>query len=349
MRIVKFLNYIFPIIIGAICSSLGTWLDIESSNLLQIILIIIFSIIFAVLLYIDAKNDLETYVCLENKGVEINFLLIKNIILQLVAIAIGALCSSLGNWNREQEGFIIKVSFIVIISIFYVLFIIYSIFLEEKRAKENDQRVERLEQLNCIYNSVLESIVNISRTTLYDLKYIKKGNGKEKVGYIEKMANVLCEQLYKIIAQYDLGDFHVIYSKKIDNKFIRTIGYAASHGRCIPWHYAKDRRIEKDRAMDSIIMKTKPEEMIIYYNEEEINKKFYIHDTRERKYQMYFAIPVWNQKEIQGVFQVLYFTESTFFNNKQILNEFLKNIFPQYINITVLINELYESYADING
>ena len=96
-------------------------------------------------------------------------------------------------------------------------------------------------------------------------------------------------------------------------------------------------------------MKTKPEEMIIYYNEEEINKKFYIHDTRERKYQMYFAIPVWNQKEIQGVFQVLYFTESTFFNNKQILNEFLKNIFPQYINITVLINELYESYADING
>ena len=56
MKIIKILNYIFPLIIGALCSYMGSLTHIGKNNILQIIMIFTLSVIFSILLFYDAKT-----------------------------------------------------------------------------------------------------------------------------------------------------------------------------------------------------------------------------------------------------------------------------------------------------
>ena len=51
MKIIKILNYIFPLIIGALCSYMGSLTHIGKNNILQIIMIFTLSVIFSILLF----------------------------------------------------------------------------------------------------------------------------------------------------------------------------------------------------------------------------------------------------------------------------------------------------------
>ena len=59
MKIIKILNYIFPLIIGALCSYMGSLTPIGKNNILQIIMIFTLSVIFSILLFYDAKTELD--------------------------------------------------------------------------------------------------------------------------------------------------------------------------------------------------------------------------------------------------------------------------------------------------
>ena len=59
MKIIKILNYIFPLIIGALCSYMGSLTHIGKNNILQIIMIFTLSVIFSILLFYDAKTELD--------------------------------------------------------------------------------------------------------------------------------------------------------------------------------------------------------------------------------------------------------------------------------------------------
>lgn len=61
-----------------------------------------------------------------------------------------------------------------------------------------------------------------------------------------------------------------------------------------------------------------------------------------------FAIPVYINDEIQGLFQITYFSESTLFNEKENIDFLINKIFPQYISITLLINEIYNSFRTMD-
>ena len=63
---------------------------------------------------------------------------------------------------------------------------------------------------------------------------------------------------------------------------------------------------------------------------------------------LYFAIPVYINDEIQGLFQITYFSESTLFNEKENIDFLINKIFPQYISITLLINEIYNSFRTMD-
>ena len=111
MRIIKILNYIFPLIIGALSSYMGTWTHIGKNNILQIVLVFVLSGIFSILLYYDAKAELyrlQKFYHNTYSNIITRFLILKNIVIQLFAIIIGAVCSSLGNWGKNQSGFFIK-------------------------------------------------------------------------------------------------------------------------------------------------------------------------------------------------------------------------------------------------
>ena len=49
MKIIKILNYIFPLIIGALCSYMGSLTHIGKNNILQIIMIFTLSVYFIIL------------------------------------------------------------------------------------------------------------------------------------------------------------------------------------------------------------------------------------------------------------------------------------------------------------
>ena len=89
-------------------------------------------------------------------------------------------------------------------------------------------------------------------------------------------------------------------------------------------------------------------DIFIYCQKEDINKLFTYGKGYENRYNMYFAIPVYINDEIQGLFQITYFSESTLFNEKENIDFLINKIFPQYISITLLINEIYNSFRTMD-
>lgn len=341
MKIIKILNYIFPLVIGALCSYMGTWSNIGIDNVIQIIMIFLLSIIFSVLLYYEARKELEP---LHNSysNIKSRFLLSKNIVIQLFAIIIGAICSSLGNWNKSQTGYSFKISIIVILAIIYIIFVIYSIYKDEKINENIKKYISKVEMLNEIYGNVQISIVYINHNIISELKNIQRDihRGFILTDGIDKNINRLCQELYRIIARFDEGNFYVSYSKKMDDNLIMTIGYAGNG--YIPDIYMMRRDINKDDYIDSKIMKQNDKSSFICYGKDNIEKLFSFHGKHELKYYMYFGIPVQINNEIRGLFQITYLSESTLFNERDNIEFLLSKIFPQYISITLLINEIYE-------
>lgn len=320
----------FPIVIGTICSSIGTWTNVRMKNFLQISSIFVLSIIFSLLLYYDGKKEIEANQIAVNNYLGIKFLMLKNIMIQLFAIIIGALCSSLGEWNSGQIGFKIKLIAIIVSTIIYIIFVTMSVTIDDKNNRKSKTRLEKLKQLNAIYESVIQTIGQISVTAIRDL---------DKV---ERIAYELCNSLKEILSKYDNGQFYVSYSKRINEKYIETIAYAASDYCVMPKAFCRTRQIKNDMHMDSMMVKKKIQETIVCYSREEINERFYYYDVRDNRYEMYFAIPVWHEEEMQGIFQIMYLTESTLLNDEENIRIFKNNIFPQYASIVGLINEYYE-------
>lgn len=58
MKIIKILNYIFPLIIGALCSYMGSLTHIGKNNILQIIMIFTLSVIFLFYYFMMQKQNL---------------------------------------------------------------------------------------------------------------------------------------------------------------------------------------------------------------------------------------------------------------------------------------------------
>ena len=46
--------------------------------------------------------------------------------------------------------------------------------------------------------------------------------------------------------------------------------------------------------------------------------------------------------------RLTYFSESTLFNEKENIDFLINKIFPQYISITLLINEIYNSFRTMD-
>ena len=351
MKIIKILNYIFPLIIGALCSYMGSLTHIGKNNILQIIMIFTLSVIFSILLFYDAKTELDKLQKSYHNNysnIITKFLILKNIVIQLFAIIIGAVCSSLGNWDKNQSGFSIKSNILIILGIIYILFVIYSIYNDEKIDSNIKKYVSNIEMLNEIYENVQTSIVCINHAIIKELEKVQKNIYKVNIDTagIEYSINRLCNELYNTIAKFDKGSFCVSYSKRIDQKFIMNIGYAGDNN--IFHKNIVKRNIDIDNHLDSKIMKVNNKDIFIYCQKEDINKLFTYGKGYENRYNMYFAIPVYINDEIQGLFQITYFSESTLFNEKENIDFLINKIFPQYISITLLINEIYNSFRTMD-
>lgn len=139
------------------------------NNILQIIMIFTLSVIFSILLFYDAKTELDKLQKSYHNNysnIITKFLILKNIVIQLFAIIIGAVCSSLGNWDKNQSGFSIKSNILIILGIIYILFVIYSIYNDEKIDSNIKKYVSNIEMLNEIYENVQTSIVCINHAII---------------------------------------------------------------------------------------------------------------------------------------------------------------------------------------
>lgn len=345
MKIIKAMNYIFPLIIGALCSYMGAWTDIGKNNILQISMIFVLSVIFSILLYYDAKRELEQLQKIYHNSYSnmiTRYIILKNIVIQLFAIVIGAICSSLGNWDKNQPGFSIKIGIFVMMGIIYIVYIIYSVYKDEKIDRNMKKYVSRVEMLNDIYDNVQKSIVGFTYVIISELEKIQKDISKWYIetNGINHNINRLCNELYNIIARFDEGNFCISYSKKIDKKFIITIGYAGENN--IPYTYKVKRNIDTDNYLDSKIMKINNKDVFICCHKEDIDRLFTYNKKYGNRYYMYFGIPAYINDEVHGLFQITYFSESTLFNEKENIEFLIDKILPQYISITLLINEIYE-------
>lgn len=113
---------------------MGSLTHIGKNNILQIIMIFTLSVIFSILLFYDAKTELDKLQKSYHNNysnIITKFLILKNIVIQLFAIIIGAVCSSLGNWDKINLVFLLN-----LISLsFWELFIyclLYTVYIMMK-------------------------------------------------------------------------------------------------------------------------------------------------------------------------------------------------------------------------
>lgn len=105
------------------------------NNILQIIMIFTLSVIFSILLFYDAKTELDKLQKSYHNNysnIITKFLILKNIVIQLFAIIIGAVCSSLGNWDKNQSGFSIKSNILIIWELF-IYCLLYTVYIMMKK------------------------------------------------------------------------------------------------------------------------------------------------------------------------------------------------------------------------
>lgn len=291
-------------------------------------------------------KDLEPY---RTNGYELSYakiivIIVKNTIIQIFSIIIGGVTSSLGNWDKSQNNYILKIRMLCILGILYTAFVIASIIIDNRIDKVMYEKLYRTRIIKEIYENVLSKLASID-FYVANLLEMSKNNSNKKDYYIheiEKLYFILCSDLYDIISKYDSGKFGVSYSKRIDSKYVSTIAYRTCDMRA-PNFYHKKINLKKCNYFMAKIMNENVKNLsgVVSLNKQEIFENFVCNDYYSiDKYYLYIAIPVVKNKKVDGIFQIVYYTESDLLSNEENLKVFCEKIFSQYIGVVYVIDQL---------
>lgn len=280
---------------------------------------------------------------------------IKNILLAIPGIIIGAICSAMGSWDIRNLYFWIKV---VCALICLVLYIILLIFYSTNEV--NERRIKKIlkEQINA-YEEVMISIDNICKecssgvnSALHEI--LEEGKYKFKIWNFDKACMLTCSHVYNLLVKLSGGskDFGIAYIKLEENvkpeTKIRMCGFA-NQNMHKPSIYGKSRPFNNDddrNYHDTDLFKIGKSDIEIIMGSDKIDEVFSYTSKQSRKenrkkYNQYIAIPViCDDTKMIGLLEIICFNDVKLATTDKELKELASKYFVPYSYLMLLLHKM---------
>lgn len=280
---------------------------------------------------------------------------IKNILLAIPGLVIGALCSALGSWDIVNRLFWIKVGLIVFFSVLYMFLLIFYSTNEvnERRIKGIlESRIKSYEEIMMGIDNICKQTSNDVNAAIHDI--LDKGVYEYKVWNFDKACMLTCSQLYALLTQLSKGnkDFAVAYIRLEENRKpeteIRMSGFA-NQNMHTPSIFGKRRRIDNDddrNYHDVDLFKAGKSDIEVITGCDKINDVF-SYSTKEsrrknkEKYSQYIAIPViCDDTKMIGLLEIMCLNEAKLASTEKEIMELASKYFVPYSYLMLLLHKL---------
>lgn len=280
---------------------------------------------------------------------------VKNILLAIPGIIIGALCSALGSWDNRNTAFWVKSGIAIFFLIIYIILLIFY-----STNEVNERRVKGiLESRIKAYEEIMTGIDNICKQTSNDVNsaihdILEKGIYELKIWNFDKACMLTCSHLYALITQLNNSckDFAVAYIRLEEDQKpeteIRMSGFA-NQNMHTPSIFGKRRRIDNDddrNYHDVDLFKSGKSDIEIIIGNDKINDVF-SYSTKEsrirnkEKYTQYVGIPViCDDVKMIGLLEIVSINGAKLANTEKEIMELASKYFVPYSYIMLLLHKL---------
>ncbi len=279
---------------------------------------------------------------------------IKNLILSVMVIIIGGICSALGGWDFEHDKYIIyKIIVLVIVSIIYITALIYYSVQEVNLNKTN--RIVKGQ--NEAFEAAMSGFISICTQSVTDInsiihEIISDGVIDLKKWSLDKASLLVCDNIYNLLCRLngESKEFEVVYVRLIEGEgqenIICMCGFS-NRDKKKPSVFAKKRCFEDEHGYyDAMLFKENRDEIIIINGHEQINRKFtYSKRSRDesdlRKYNQYIAIPVFcNNEKMVGLLEIVCFHKTSLADTEDQLRDIASKYLVPYSYFILLLHKL---------
>lgn len=280
---------------------------------------------------------------------------VKNLILGILVIIIGALCSSLGSWDNIDKTFCIKAGIAILLTIIYgILLVLYSTWEINERSIRGifENRVK-------VYEEIMSGIDNICKETSNEVNslihnIIEEGKIDIKIWNFDKACMSVCKHIYNLLCHLNDNskDFGVAYIRLEENAKpeieIRMNAFANKNMQK-PSIYNKKRRIDEDidtNYHDVDLFRLGKSDMDILIGEDNINNVFSYtrkgsREENRGKYNQYIAIPVFcNDTKMIGLLEIVCLNNTQLGSSKNEIEELASKYIVPYSYLMLLLHKL---------
>nr|WP_295945387.1 hypothetical protein [uncultured Agathobaculum sp.] len=282
---------------------------------------------------------------------------VKSVLLGLLTLIIGGLCSSLGNWDSSQEFFFQKVISTILLLIVYVYMLIFY------SAEEiNERRVRGiLERRMKTYEDFMSSLIAICRQNSIEVNsciHNVKSDGKIDLNIwsFDKACRQVCSCAYSSLCN-TIGNKNIgiAYIKLVEGENPEkriTMNAFANETMSAPRIYRKKRDFTVDNEgsyHDEYLFRDASTEIEILMTPEEIEDAFAFRNRESRKhnrgkYSQYVAIPVFcNDNKMVGLLEVVAFNGIQIGVTKEEVREIANKFLQPYAYMFLLLHKLEKS------
>lgn len=286
-----------------------------------------------------------------------NYTALKNVILGVMVISIGGICSALGSWDVNNDRYF-WVKFVVLL----ILMASYIILLAYYATKEvnNSKTVRVLEYQKKAYEEAMIGIISICKSSAQDInkiihEIIEDGRINLRIWSFDIACELVCEKIYNLLCNLhgESKDFGICYIRLDETKNTEKTVYMnafCNQNMSAPSVYRKRRKIkDKDYYHDIELFRRNKSDFDIIIGKENVQQLFSFtsNESRQRnknKYNQYVAIPVICSKDdggkMVGLLEIVCFNETEIAKTKEEIKEVASKYFIPYVFLLLLLHKL---------
>lgn len=282
--------------------------------------------------------------------------IVKNILLSVIVLVIGGICSSLGSWNSETDKYYHeKIFFLIIVSVAYIVLLAYYATKEVN----NNRILGELKKQNKTYEEAMVGIISICEQSAKNIntiihEVIEDGKINLHIWNFDIGCRLICEKIYNLLCNLhgDSKDFGVCYVRLVEENNQDEVYMNAYFNQNMsePSIHKKRRKIDSERGYHDLELfhKNKSDIEIVIGNEN-IRDLFTWESNESRrrsskKYNQFIAIPVFCSKEdggkMVGLLEIVCLYSTELAKTEEEIKEIASKYFVPYAYLLLLLHKL---------
>lgn len=280
--------------------------------------------------------------------------IVKNMLLSVMVLIIGGICSALGSWDYKCDTyFVVKLIALIVLGVAYIGSLAYYSTKETNLNKVNRLLVSQ----NKAFEDAMVGIISVCKQSATDISttihnITSSGKIDLQIWSFDKASNWVCKEIYSLLCDLhgSSKEFGVGYIRLIEGKKPETEIYMSAYANQNmqkPTIFGKQRCIEDEHSYhDAELFKENKADIEILIGHERINEVFsYTKKTSQRKnrnkYNQYIAIPVFcNDSKMVGLLEVVCLNETILAETEKELEEISAKYLVPYSYFMLLLHKL---------